>query len=126
MLAVRDPGGMTIRVELAELAEVVARRAAVAYLVSIGDDGPRVVSVAPEVRADGTVAVGAGRHTTANARVRPAVTLLWPADEDDPDHSLLVDGTVDEPAADAEHLVIRPSSAMLHRIRRGRGRPEPC
>ena len=126
MPGVRDPGGVTIRVELTDLADAVARRSSVAYLVTIGEVGPRVVTVAPEVQADGSVLVGAGRHTSANVRLRPAVTLLWPGDDADPDHSLLVDGEVDPPADDAEQLVIRPTSAMLHRIRRTRGRPDPC
>ena len=108
---------MSIRVDLTDVADAVAERGPGAYLVTVGDHGPRVVSVAVAVRADGTLEVGAGRHTSANVAQRPAVTLLWPNDDVDPHHSLLIDGTASRPSPEAEVLVIIPTSAMRHRRR---------
>lgn len=108
---------MSIRVDLADVAAAVAERGPAAYLVTVGETGPRVVSVAVAVRADGTLEVGAGRHTSANVARRPAVTLLWPNDDVDPNHSLLIDGTATRADPEAEVLVITPTSAMRHRRR---------
>lgn len=110
---------MSITVELADLPGRIAARTAQAYLVTIRDQRPHVVSVAPAGGDDGTLVVGAGRRTALNVAERPEVTLLWPVDADDPKHSLLVDGTA-APGADGETLVITPTSAILHRARTGR------
>lgn len=107
---------MSIAVELADLPGRIASRTAQAYLVSIRAERPHVVSVAPEPQDDGTLVVGAGRRTARNVAERPEVALLWPTDAVDPRHSLLVDGTA-APAADADTLVITPTSAILHRVR---------
>jgi len=106
-------------VDLAELAERIAAREATAYLVTLGAERPHVVSVSPTV-AGGTIVVGAGRKTAANATERPAVTLLWPVDAADPRHSLLVDGTA-VASADGETLTVTPTGAILHRVRAGSG-----
>lgn len=135
---------MSIDVPLDELAAVVADRDVLAYLVTVGDDGPRIVSVsvscelpaaapegdhdssgdqAPGIGAAGpcTLSVAVGRHTIANVGPRSAVAVFWPADAGDPDHTLIVDGMA-RPAAGASLLVITPSAAVRHRVRAGRGR----
>jgi len=107
---------MSIAVELDDLPAKVATRTGQAYLVTIRDERPHVVSVAPAPQDDGTLVVGAGRRTALNIAERPEVTLLWPTDEGDPKHSLLVDGTA-APGPDGETLVVTPTSAILHRVR---------
>lgn len=106
---------MSIEVELDELGAAVAARRAQPYLVTIRDTRPHVVSVSPRF-AGGAVVVGAGRRTAVNVAEHPEVTLLWPVDEADPKHSLLVDGTA-VVSADGEELVVTPTSAILHRVR---------
>ena len=110
---------MSIPVELPDLPDRIAGRSGQAYLVSIRDQRPHVVSVTPAAQPDGTLVVGAGRRTSLNIAEHPEVTLLWPVDESDAKHSLLVDGTA-APGADGETLVITPTSAILHRARPGR------
>jgi hypothetical protein len=117
-----EPGAVSIEVPLEELARAVAERGPLAYLVTVGDVGPRVVSVSARVEPDGTVRVEAGRHTTANVVARPAVTLFWPVDAEHPKQTLLVDGAA---MIDGGELVVMPSSAMLHRVRTGRGAAGP-
>ena len=115
---------MSIPVALDQLAATIAERGDLAYLVTVGEHGPRVVSVTVVVDGDGdgSLVVGAGRHTAANVAVRPQVTLLWPAGGTDPKHSLLVDGTASV-SDDGEHLLIVATGAILHRVRAGRGVP---
>jgi len=114
---------MSIKVAIEELTAAIAERGSTAYLVTVGDSGPRVVSVAVRVRADSALVVGAGRHTAVNVAARPSVTVFWPVDADHPKHALLVDGTAVISPAGSEDLVITPTSAMLHRVREGRGTP---
>ncbi len=106
---------------LGDLADMVAERGPLAYLVTVGEVGPRVVSVSARFEPDDTIRVEAGRHTVANVAARPAVTLFWPLDAEHPKHTLLVDGTA---ALVGDELVVTPSSAMLHRVRTGRGGSE--
>jgi hypothetical protein len=110
---------VSITVELDDLPAAIARRTAQAYLVTVRETRPHVVSVTPTPQPDGTIVVGAGRRTAMNVAERPEVTLLWPTDEGDPKHSLLADGTA-APTSDGEDLVITPTSAILHRVRSGR------
>lgn len=110
---------MSITVELDDLADSVDGRTGQAYLVTIRDTRPHVVSVAPSPGAGGTLVVGAGRRTALNIADHPEVTLLWPVDDSDPKHSLLVDGTA-APGDDGETLVVTPTSAILHRVRAAR------
>jgi hypothetical protein len=112
---------VSIDVALDDLARVIAGRGPLAYLVTVGAAGPRVVSASVEV--DGVdLVMAAGRHSLANVADRPSVTLLWPPDEGDPAHSLLVDGTA-RPDVDGTRIRVAPTSAILHRVRTGRGRP---
>jgi hypothetical protein len=121
---------VSIEVALADLGAVVADRGELAYLVTVGDLGPRVVSVSvthrPAPAFDGdeprvALVMEVGRHTAANVAARPQVTLLWPPDEADPAHSLLVDGLA--AVEGAEVVVVTPAKAIRHRIRAGHGRP---
>ena len=50
------------------------------------------------------------------------MALLWPADVASPNHTLLVDGIAVPGGAEGE-LVVTPTSAILHRVRAGRGAP---
>lgn len=106
---------MSIEVPLSELPDAVAARSAAAYLVTIRGTRPHVVSVTPRLDA-GAIVVGAGRRTALNVAESPEVTLLWPVDEADPKHSLLVDGAATV-TTDGEEIVITPTSAILHRAR---------
>lgn len=111
---------MSIEVALEDLADAIAPRTGQAYLVSVRGTRPHVVAVTPRVdAAAGTVVIGAGRRTARNVADNPEVTLLWPVDEGDPKHTLLVDGTA-APTTDGEDLVVTPTSAILHRARPGR------
>ncbi len=109
---------VSITVELADLADAVGERGARAYLVSVRDERPHVVSVTVEVRGDGVLLVGAGRRTSANVAQRPVVTLLWPTTDAHPKHTLLVDGTA-AVTDDGERIAITPTSAILHRAAPG-------
>ncbi len=104
---------MSIAVELADLPDAIARRGPGAFLVTIGEGGPHVVSVSVAM-VGGHLDMGAGRRTARNVAARPAVTLLWPHGVDHPDDSLLVDGTASL-ADDDDRLTVTPSSAILHR-----------
>ena len=112
---------MSIDVALADLAAAIAERGGLAYLVTVGERSPRIMSVTVELADDGTLVMAVGRHTLANAAARPDVALLWPADATNPTHTLLVDATATDAAGDDGDLVVRPTSAILHRVRAGRG-----
>lgn len=101
---------MSVPVDLDALRSVVDARGLLAFLVTVGAEGPHVVSA--QLRWDGdSLCTGAGRKTAANLAVRPVVTLLWPARPDE-EHSLLVDGAA---IVRDEQVVVRPSKAILHR-----------
>lgn len=105
---------MSRRFEPHELPAAIAERGSAAFLVSIGDTRPHVVSVAVEVLTDPVrLRVGAGRSTPANVAARPTVTLLWPAAGTDPDHSLVVDGDA-ETDPDGTTVTIVPHGGVLH------------
>jgi hypothetical protein len=82
-----------------------------AYLLTVRDDRrPHVVAVTPAWQGASLV-VSVGRGTAANAAASPSVTLCYPP----PDlggFSLLIDG---EAAVDEEKIIVRPTSAVLHR-----------
>ncbi|HEX5586536.1 MAG TPA: pyridoxamine 5'-phosphate oxidase family protein, partial [Acidimicrobiia bacterium] len=81
---------MSISVELAELRAAIADTDRAPYLVTVSDDGrAHTVAVAPQWDGD-ELAIAVGRHTAANARARPAVSLLWPP-KDRAGYSLIVD-----------------------------------
>ncbi|MEM7325761.1 MAG: hypothetical protein AAF531_21935 [Actinomycetota bacterium] len=107
---------MSIRVELPDLPkEIVARGAAAFLLSSIMDSRPHAAHLTFDVAtADGQVQLraSAGRTARGNIGNRPAVTVLWPADQSN-EHSLIVDG---EGRLDGDdHVIITATSAILHR-----------
>lgn len=106
---------MSTTVELTDLSAAIALRGPTAFLVTVGEVGPHVVSVSVAM-VGGRLEVGAGRRTARNVADHPEVTVLWPHGVEDRDNSLLVDGTASL-MADGERAVITPSSAVLHRAR---------
>lgn len=103
---------MSIRIEPADIAHAVLERGAAAYLLTSGETRPHAVSVAVAITERG-LQVGAGRRSAANVADRPQVTLLWPLSVDQPDHTLLVDGTATLDEAGAT-ITVTPESAILH------------
>jgi hypothetical protein len=106
---------VSIPVELAALREHIARAGARAILVTVSADArPHVASVLVAYDHDDLV-MRAGRRTRTNAAERPAVTIVWTAPIDD-DYCLIVDAAALEGTRDSETLVVRPTSAVLHRL----------
>jgi hypothetical protein len=101
---------MSVPVALDALRDAIAERGSHAYVVTVGDGGPHVVSAVTEWDGE-QLACGAGKRTAANVAASPIVTLLWPS-AGLPGYSLLVDG---DASVDGERLVIRPTGAVLHR-----------
>ena len=113
--------GMSIAVALEHLRDEISNRGDAAFAVSVGDDGPHVVSV--RVAWDGDQLVGgAGNRTATNVGQRPAITLLWPSAAFE-DFSLLVDG--DATAVDGT-LRVTPQKAVLHRSAEAAGDGPSC
>ena len=107
---------MSIKVELADLAEHVATRGA-GYLVTTGPDGrPHTTQVVFDL--DGvTLRAPAGRKTIRNIKAQPLVALLWPPASAD-DYNLIIDGTATIVDINDEGLgfaVIEATHAILHR-----------
>ena len=112
---------MSIQVSLDQLRDEIAARGSAAFLVTVGERGPHVVSV--RIGWDGDVlAAGAGDRTAANVGAAPAVTLLWPSPSFE-EMSLLVDGTA---TATDGTVRIEPSKAVLHRSAAGAGDGPTC
>ena len=107
---------MSIKVELADLAEHVTSRGA-GYLVTTGPDGrPHTTQVL--FGLDGvTLRAEAGRKTIRNIQAQPLVALLWPPASAD-DYNLIIDGTAAIVDVNDEGLgfaVIEATHAILHR-----------
>ena len=104
---------MSVKVDLAGLANALAGYS-FAYLLTVGDDfRPHAVAVDPVLR-DGVLEVGRiGATTSANAAAHPAVTLVWPPSEAG-GYSLIVDGRGLLPEGGAT-LTVTPTRAVLHR-----------
>ena len=102
---------MSVPVDMEKLRESVERFGALPYLMTTGEDGrPHAVSVHVWWEGD-EIAVRAGRRTVRNASERPLVSLLWAPVADD-GFSLIVDGAA---TVDGDRVVIRPTTAVLHR-----------
>src|SRR5258706_15835446 len=102
---------MSVPVDLSSVKAQSEQFGALAYLVTVNDDGrPHVVSAAIVWDGDAIVA-GAGRRTGGNVTERRAVTILWPPYEDG-GFSLLVDGSG---SVDGDDARIEPEKAILHR-----------
>jgi hypothetical protein len=102
---------MTVPVGLDQLRAEAAKYGDTPYLLTMSDDGrPHAVSV--RVSWDlAELKLPGGSRSRSNASARPDVTLLWPAVEDG-GFSLIVDGSA---SVEADEMVIRPVSAVLHR-----------
>ncbi|MEE8600922.1 hypothetical protein [Euzebya tangerina] len=103
---------MSIRVELADLPGQVEERGRAAYLITCGQDGPKVVALT--VAWDGTdLVMTPGRGSLTNVQAAANATLLWPSEGGRSDLSLLVDGTANA-EDDGERLRFVPASAIQH------------
>jgi hypothetical protein len=102
---------MTVPVGLDQLRSEAAKYGDAPYLLTVSDDGrPHAVSV--RVGWDlAELKLAGGSRSRSNASARPDVTLLWPAIEAG-GFSLIVDGSA---SVEADEMVIRPVSAVLHR-----------
>jgi len=108
---------MSIQVELTELRTAARQQMPFAYLLTVSDDASaHAVAIAPRVDDD-VIVCAAGRHSCANAQVRPNVSLLWPPAEAS-DYSLIVDGTA---TVDGSVVRIRATRAVRHRPAPGGG-----
>lgn len=102
---------MSVKVDLAKLAETMGGYD-FAYLLTVSEDQrPHAVAVQPNPDGDALTVTGLGNRTLANIAVRPDVTLLFPPREDG-GYSLIVDGRASARAGGAS---VRPSHAVLHR-----------
>jgi len=111
---------MSIKVELADLADHVTNRGA-GYLVTTGPDGrPHTTQVLFEL--DGIMLrAEAGRKTIRNIEAQPLVALLWPPASAD-DYNLIIDGTasvVDINDQGLGYASIEATHAILHRNAEG-------
>ena len=98
-------------VGLDELRAESAKYGDAPYLLTVSDDG-RAHAVSVRVSWEGDeLNLPGGTRSRANARARPAVSLLWPALEEG-GFGLIVDGSA---SVLGERIVIRPLSAVLHR-----------
>lgn len=81
------------------------------YLLTTSEGRVKVVTVDPELDADGLLAIAPGKGTLANLSANPAVTLVfWPLQPKG--HTLLIDGTATIVGDDVR---VEPTSAVLHR-----------
>jgi hypothetical protein len=102
---------MSVKVDLAELAEHL-QHYGLAYLLTVGDDSrPHAVATHPTFEGRTLDVGGVGRQTRANLEARPDVTLLWPPFEHG-GYSLIVDGHV---TLDGDRAALEPRHAILHR-----------
>ena len=98
---------MSVKVELHDLADAVSQ------VTTNADASPHPAHVRVSF-ADGLFTLSAGRRSCANSIDRPAVTLLWPAN-DTGSMNLIVDGLAESVSADGGVVTVAPTSAMWHR-----------
>ena len=104
---------MSIKVEIPELADVVAQHGA-GYLLT-GSDNGRPHAAQLEFGVSGAeLRCVTGRTSVRNATARPAVSILWPPTEPG-GYSLIVDGDAQVVDADTGAVVVTATSAVLHR-----------
>jgi hypothetical protein len=103
---------VSIPVELNELPAQISQLGSRALLVTSSSDGPPHVSSVIVTFENDNLAMRVGRKTRVNLTANRAATLVWP--EVDGEHCLIVDGIAPEAAADP--LLVRPTSAILHRL----------
>jgi hypothetical protein len=106
---------MSVKVDLAELAEHL-QHYNFAYLLTVGEDQrPHAVAVRPTFDGRSLELPGLGSTSRANLEARPDISMVWPPFEHG-GYSLIVDGhatLVDAGAA------VEPSHAILHRPAEG-------
>lgn len=107
---------MSVKVDLAEVADHVTQRGA-GFLVTTGPDGrPHTTHVMFTV--DGpTLRAPAGGKTVRNIGAQPLVALLWPAATAE-DYNLIIDGTAAVADVDDDGkgwAEIEATHAILHR-----------
>ena len=103
---------MSVKVDLAALAETMADYGQ-AYLLTVSDDQrPHAVAVRPDLQGEALAVGHLGRRTQANLAERPEVTLLFPPSEEG-GYSLIVDGRA--AGLDSDRAVVVPTHAVLHR-----------
>lgn len=115
----RHDGTVSTKIDLADLPTEITSRGPAAFLTTMGEERPHIVSVAVADDGNRVLHVPAGRTTARNVADRPGVTLLWPFDTGHPGFSLLVDGT-GTMTEDGDRLAIEVTGAILHRAG-GRG-----
>lgn len=107
--------GMSVPVELEELARRIDERTMAPYLLTSDEDGrPHATAIA--LRWDAGTLVGpCGRTSGRNVAERPAVSVLWPPNEPG-QYSLIVDADA-VAGGDEGSLLVRltPTHAILHR-----------
>jgi len=102
---------MSVRVDLAKLADTMGDYG-FAYLLTVSDDlRPHAVAVQPVMREGAITLGGIGNRTLANLAARPGVTLLFPPGEQG-GYSLIVDGRA---TTDGDGTNVAPAHAVLHR-----------
>jgi Pyridoxamine 5'-phosphate oxidase len=113
---------MSVKVDLAEIAEHVRGRGA-GFLITTGDDGrPHTTQVIFELVGD-TLRAPAGRKTCRNIGAQPLVALLWPPASAG-DYNLIIDGTAQVVDLDDDGkgwASIEATHAILHRNAEGGG-----
>jgi hypothetical protein len=102
---------VSVAVTPEQLPGVIAGRR-LAYLITTGPEGAKVVAVDVVADTGGLVVTGAGGGSRAHVDDRPGVTLVFPP-VDIHDMTLLVDGDATIPGG--EDVVVVPRSAVLHR-----------
>lgn len=106
---------MSIRVELDDLANEVAKRGP-GYLLTTREDGrPHAIEVAFST-IDGLLIAPSGRTTGRNIAGQPLVAVLFPPMEPG-GYSLIIDGeaVIGDSGEDGAAAQITPTSALLHR-----------
>src|SRR5512139_498814 len=103
---------MSVKVDLAVLADTMADYG-FAYLLTVSDDQrPHAVAVQPVMRGQALLVGSLGSRTLANLAARPQMTLLFPPREQG-GYSLIVDGEASTDRSGGARVV--PGSAVLHR-----------
>jgi hypothetical protein len=108
---------VSIPVGLDEIAARIDELGTAPYLVTVGEKGPHVVSVAVSLDGD-RFSTSVGRHTEENLAAGNPATLLWPAPPG-ADYALIVD--VVGPAG-----ALEPMKAVLHRVSTADGSLPNC
>jgi len=101
---------VSVTVSLEDLPAAVAARR-LAYLVTTGDDGAKVVAVDVRAANGRLVVTGIGPGSRSHVAARPSVTLVL-APTELHDLTLLIDG---DASVDGEALAVTATSAVLHR-----------